>query len=104
VTIKELEKQLENENLLIIYDRGVEKKYINGEDYTNRRLFPLENRFGIYEREDGKYVVFFTEDDRGGLEYYNNACDTESEACDSLYKKITRLDRIYKKDGANFLK
>lgn len=92
----ELEKRLQEENLMTIYDDGVEKHYIDGEKLIENGVrMNATNVFGVYKGQKN-YVVFITDDERG-LPHYIDKFGTEDEACESLYEYVKLLKRIYDK-------
>lgn len=92
----ELEKRLQEENLLTIYDDGVKKDYIDGEKLIENGVrMNATNVFGVYKGHTN-YVVFINDNERG-LPHYIDKFDTEGEACESLYEYVKLLKRIHDK-------
>ena len=92
----ELEKALQREGLMTVYVGGVEKCYIDGETLIENGIRQNEiNVFGLYKGQQN-YVVFITDDEKG-LPYYLSRYNSEDDACDALYEKVTRLKRIHEK-------
>ena len=95
MTIKEMEKKLEEDGMLKSHVKGEMKKYILGEDYLQDNwIYP--NVYGIYVTQSGKYRFFVTDTERG-VEIYNPKFDTEEEACEELIDYIYTEERIYQK-------
>lgn len=92
----ELEQRLLNENLLTVYDDGIEKHYIDGERLIENGVRQnAVNVFGLYKGQQ-HYVIFITDEERG-LPYYMDRFATENEACESLYDYVALLKRIHDK-------
>ena len=99
MTIKELEKRLEKEDLLEVHFEYSIKKYINGEKlYYNNEVHNCVDTFGIFKDKDGFFCFFVTESERGGILEYIDDYKNEDEACEALLKYIYREERIYKNE------
>lgn len=97
----ELENRLKTEGLTTIYDNGRKKQYIDGDKlYTNEVFNNCPNVYGIYKGKNNKFVMFFTDDERG-ISYLTKTFDTEYDACDFIYNFVMRLNRIYNKTKAS---
>lgn len=94
----ELKQKLQAEDLITVYDRGAKKQYIDGENLIENGTFKNTiNVFGLYKSTlTGEYKFFITDSERG-IPYYSDFFATETEACEGLYKKISRLKRIHDK-------
>lgn len=104
MNINELENKLYSENLIVIYDGDVEKKYVKGNYLReNGKWINTTNVFGIYNSDDSMYCVFFTDSERG-IPNYTKMFDTEEEACIALYERVARLKRIHNKNIIDVIK
>ena len=96
----ELERKLQAEGLMTIYDDGVKKRYIDGESIIKNGIRQnAVNVFGLY-RGQKDYVVFITDEERG-LPCFLEKHSTESGACEALYDYLILLKRIHEKSKAN---
>ena len=88
MTIQELRTVLENKGLLHAHFDGVLKDYVSGDVcYKGNYWNNVVNAFGIYKAENGAYVFFITDSERG-LCCYQDSYDSEEEACERLYNTI----------------
>lgn len=94
MTLNELEEKLKRENLLLINDWGIEKKYrsLIIKEFTN---YP--DCFGIIDYQDGFFKFYITDSERG-IPIYDELYNSIEETCDALYFKISRLKRIEQED------
>lgn len=94
----ELQAKLFNEALLVVYDRGAPKYYVDETKvFENGEWKNMVDVFGIYQWDPNNYVCFMTDSERG-MPYYNDVYDTESEACQELYEMAVRLKAIHMKE------
>ena len=91
----ELQAKLGQEDLLVVYDRGSPKYYVDeSKVFVNGEWENMVDVFGIYKWDSDNYVCFMTDSERG-MPYYNDVYDTESEACQKLYEMAVRLKSIH---------
>lgn len=85
---KELKKILKTEGLLeFCGDDGV-KQYVDGDKYYYNGIFHNKaDIFGVYQNDDGRYVAFITDTERG-YPKYETIKNSEEEACEWLYSII----------------
>ena len=94
----ELQAKLSNEALLVVYDRGAPKYYVDETKvFENGEWKNMVDVFGIYQWDSNNYVCFMTDSERG-MPYYNDVYDTEGEACQELYEMAVRLKAIHMKE------
>ena len=94
---RDLERRLTEENLMFVFDGNVLKHYVDGTKvYINGEWDNMTNVYGIYAGDEGEFVIFMTDDERG-LPYYIDVFDSESEACLALYEMAVRLKYIHDK-------
>lgn len=94
----ELQAKLSQEALLVVYDRGSLKYYVDETKvFVNREWKNMVDVFGIYKLDSDNYVCFMTDSERG-MPYYADVYDTESEACQELYEMAVRLKAIHTKE------
>lgn len=98
MTIVELEKKLHFEDLNTAHVGESVKQFVKGEKvFVNNAWENMVDVFGVYSDQDGRYCFFITDSERG-IPEYSAVFNTEEEACEALYTKIARAERIYLKN------
>ena len=98
MTIKEMEKKLEEDGMLEVHMDGVIKRYVEGDYvYKDGQWKNHIDVFGIFKNEDGEYSFFVTDSERG-IGRYGSDYDTEEEACEELIDFMYTEERIYQKN------
>jgi hypothetical protein len=99
MTRQEFEAKINAEGLIVVYDEGIKKIYSDYHNVYNDRGEWVKNEINIYGCYEGKAnsesAIFITDNERG-IPNYIDTFNTVEEAYDALYKKIARLNRIYK--------
>jgi len=97
MTKEEFEKKIMEDGLIEVYDGDIKKIYIDSGRMVKNGMWVNNeiNAYGCYEGKDGEFITFITDDERG-ISNWGNSYVTEDAAYNALYKKIARLNRIYK--------
>lgn len=98
--LDDFEQRLKTENLLKIYDNGSWKQY---HPLITKSPFGLINCFGICKNiSDNCYIIYITDNERGGIPYYTSKAATIDIACEKLYRYISLCDKSYKEEHSEY--
>lgn len=99
MTRKEFEERIKTENLIVVHDGEIEKIYSKTNDVYDENGNWINNQINIYGcfyDENNKEAVIYITDNERGISKYSRVYSNPEIAYDELYKKICRMERIYK--------
>ena len=89
--------RLRAEGIEDFYAYDGKKRYIDGDKvFCEGHFHNTHNAYGVYKRQDGKYIVFITDSERG-LTIIEKIKNSEEEAFDFLYSLILVYKKVYSK-------